>query len=94
MNDSKQDTTRALDPEKLFKYARTFADRSEASGNGTAYPTVRQCAQRFRVRQAVIEEICSDYIGEGYMGLIVGFRTGAGYGSYSSLGEYQVEAYH
>jgi hypothetical protein len=39
MNDSKQDATGSLDPEKFFKYARSFADRSETSGNGTAYPT-------------------------------------------------------
>lgn len=84
---------RTLTADYLFAYANQIARNAEAENKGTVYPTIREAARHFRVRQQDIEDACNDYTGPGYLGLIVGIRTGAGIGSYDRRGDCQVEAY-
>jgi hypothetical protein len=76
----------------LFTYADRYSRKAERAGKGTLYPTVWQCAKRFGVKQDAILEVIDDYLPGGYLGLIVGFKTGGGSAEYEG-GDQQVEAY-
>lgn len=41
--------------EDLYGYADRFATRHENAGQGTVYPTLRQCARRFRTMEDRIQ---------------------------------------
>jgi len=57
-------------------------------------PTLRQVAKRFRVTYDDIETACSDYLGEGYLGIAVAVGiSGHGYANLTPRGSQQVEAY-
>lgn len=80
-------------PDELFKYATAFAQRSEAKGKGTVYPTFRQAANRFRTTLDAIEQACSDWdSSKGYMQPAVAVRSGNGVGELER-GQWMVEAY-
>jgi vacuolar-type H+-ATPase catalytic subunit A/Vma1 len=87
-----------LDAASIFRYARRYADRHEKAGRGTQFPTVRQAAKRFGVKQSEIEEVVysvdhSEINGCEYMGLSVGCRIRAGWATHDSLGDFEIEAY-
>lgn len=82
-----------MSSEKLFVYATNFAKRSESTGRGTQYPTFKQAARRMKCTYDELQDLIDDYQGEGYMGAVVGFRTGGGVATIKSRGDYQVEAY-
>lgn len=82
-----------LTADSLFRYARSFARRSEAADRGTKFPTFRQAARRFKVRLAEVEDACNDYVGAGYMKPAVGVRSGSGVAVFESMGDWLVEAY-
>ena len=46
-----------MTPEALHKYAERFATRHEQAGKGTVWPTLRQCARRFRTTVAKVEDM-------------------------------------
>lgn len=83
-----------LTPNSLHAYAASYASERESQGKGTLYPTVRECAKHFRVRQQTIAETVSEPLdGDQYLGLIVGHRMGNGISPIDKLGDQQVEAY-
>jgi hypothetical protein len=83
-----------ISAQALFDFASDYARRSEAADKGTQYPTLRVVARRFRVTHDQIEDACNEWDSkEGYLGIAVGFRTGAGWGSYANRGDCLVEAY-
>lgn len=84
-----------VQPDQLFAYASGFADRAEAAGQGTAWPTVRDVKRRFPgVTYADIEDAISLYDGGGYMGLATGVGiAGAGQARLRNESQHQVEAY-
>ena len=86
-----------MNPSQLFNYARGVADRNEAAGRGTRFPTVRQAAARFRCKQAdivsAVEDADREAIGAEYFGLAVGGMAGSGYFAHSAQGDYEIEAY-
>lgn len=67
-----------LSPNELHTYVSAFALKSEVGGNGTKYPTLRDCAQKFRVTQREIEEICSEGVRGGYLGIGVALGSSGG----------------
>ena len=83
--------------QELFKYADSFARRSEVAGYGTKYPTFRQVANRFKVTYDQIEDAvadgqCRDGCGQ-YFGVSIGIAiSGVGYAEHDTRGEYEVEA--
>lgn len=82
------------DANAIFEFARSFADRSEVSGSGTDFPTVRATAKRFRMTQQAVIDAVEDGCDIGdYFGISVGIQTGGGYGAYDSVGDYKIEAY-
>lgn len=84
----------AISPQALFDYANAFARKAETQDRGTQYPTVREAAKHFRVSQEKISDACEDWDTKGgYLGIAVGFRTGAGWGEYPNKGDCLVEAY-
>lgn len=82
-----------MTPQDLFDYANKSARLAESKGLGTVYPTVRQAARHFKVKQADIQEACDDFSGDSYLGLIVGFKNSSGWASIDHLGDCQIEAY-
>ena len=82
-----------MTPEELFAYVDRFARRAEKAGKGTQYPTYRQVAKRFNVKHDDIEEAIDDYQGDGYLGSVVGYRTGGGWYGIETRGARKVEAY-
>lgn len=83
-----------MTPEQLFQYANQYARKAEADGKGTKYPTFRETAQRFRVKHADIEQACEDWDqSNGYLAPAVGVRCGAAIGTFTSKGDWLVEAY-
>lgn len=82
-----------MTPDQLFNYAVGYAAKSVANGKGTQYPSFRDAARRFRVKQSDIEDACNDYSGKHYMQPAVGIRAGgSGVGDLEG-GDRQVEAY-
>lgn len=82
--------------DKLFKYAENFAAKAEKAGRGTQWPTFRQAAKRMKCTYDELEQLVSDYDGDGYMGVAVGCQVGGMGGGtyrYESRGQYAVEAY-
>lgn len=90
---AKSTPLRTPTPCELFEYAKRYAARSEARGQGTAYPTIRACARYLRITQAEVESLIDDYSGPGYLGRIVAFSTYGGVGEIKGAANYQVEAY-
>ena len=82
-----------LTPEELFDWANEYARRSEASGRGTRYPTLRMATRRYGVSQARIEELLDEGTDSGYLGLATGVRTTSGVGNIEPRGDCLVEAY-
>lgn len=82
--------------DKLFKYAERFATKAEQAGRGTQWPTYRQAARAMKCTYDELEQLISDYDGEGYMGTAVGMQVGGlggGHYSFRSRGQYCIEAY-
>lgn len=77
--------------EDLYGYADRFATRHENAGEGTVYPTLRQCARRFRVTVAEVESVANEGIANGYLGVCIGL-LGSGYAEFPRS-EWTVEAY-
>ena len=76
----------------LFDYAATHSWLSEQAGEGTQFPTVRACASHFKAFQQEIEDIISDGVNSGYLGLAVAMRAGNGIVDLE-LGDQLVEAF-
>ena len=84
--------------EGLFRYARRYADRKEAAGMGSQFPTVRQAAKRFGVPQAAVLMAmechdASEIPGADYFQLAVGILTGGGHAAFDDPADFQLEAY-
>lgn len=75
-----------LTSDTLFDYAKKQYEKTGL------YPTVRQCAKRFKTSSSLIEEKIEDYQGKNYLGLIVGYKTFGGIAVLEPH-EYCVEAY-
>jgi hypothetical protein len=87
-------TTKTVDPDELFAYATAFCRRNEAKDGGSDYPTLRQAANRFGVRQVDIESACDDFdSSKGYMQIAVAVGGNGGYAEYKTRGDCKVEAY-
>ena len=84
-----------IDLDAVFSYARRFADRSEAAGRGTQFPTVRMAAKRFRCRQQdILSAVEASSFSGGYLGLAVGTQiSGGGHAEFDSPADYEIEAY-
>jgi len=89
----KQGAATTLTAQALFDYAVAYCAAEVQAGRGTTYPLVREAAAYFRCRQKAIREVVDDYAGKGYLGIAVGFRVGNRIGTYSTQGEWRVEAY-
>lgn len=83
-----------LTPDTLFRYAVGVATRAEQAGKSTVWPTLRQCAKRFRTTVAVVEEVADCGIDNGYLGIAsaVGVQ-GLGTAEIEPRGAWLVEAY-
>jgi len=80
-----------MTPEALHQYARRFAKRHEAAGKGTVWPTLQQCAKRFRTTVSKVEEMVEE--SENNLDLLVGIGI-PGVGSADlPHSHWQVEAY-
>lgn len=86
---------RTLDSEKLFEYAFQFCKDSIANGNGSDYPTFREVARKFKVKQETVQDAIDDFHTRDsrYMDTIVGIRTFSGIGCFGKIGDYKVEAW-
>ena len=60
--------------QQVFDYADRYARRHENTGKGTQYPTVRQAARRFKVKQATIRRIVEGSEGCGWHGFVTNGR--------------------
>lgn len=84
----------AITPQALFDYATAYASKAESEGKGTAYPTFREVAKRFKASHEEIEQACQDWDqSTGYMQPAVGVRSGAGVAAFELRGDCLVEAY-
>lgn len=82
-----------VQPDDLFKYADRFARRSERAGKGTEYPTLRQCARRFKCsHEDIVLSVEDGPSHAGYLGIVAGVRAHDGIAEYEGL-DRQVEAY-
>ena len=83
-----------ITPKALFEYATAYSSKAESEGRGTAYPTFREVAKRFKITHADIEQACQDWDqAHGYMQPAVGLRSGGGVAAFVLRGDYLVEAY-
>lgn len=80
---------------QLFDYCSTFADRAEAAGQGTAWPTIRDVRRRFPgTTYGDIEDAVALYDGEGCLGIATGVGIpGVGQAPVKSESKHVVEAY-
>lgn len=82
-----------LTPKEIFDWASEYARRSEASGGGTKYPTLRMACRRYGLSQEAVEEILDEGTDDGYLGLAVGASNANGVGLFDNRGDCLVEAY-
>lgn len=84
-----------LGPVQLFDYCSAFADKAEAAGQGTAWPTIRDVKRRFPgTTYEDIEDAVALYDGEGYLGIATGVGIpGVGQARVKSESKLVVEAY-
>lgn len=71
--------------DRLAEYVKTQMDKAWLD-----WPTVRELAMRYRCKQDDIIDMVDDHEN---LDLIVGMRTGSGYGEFDTKGDYRVEWY-
>lgn len=85
--DAARKKCREIVPEDLFAYVKRYKARNHF------YPSVREAAARFSVKQGEIERLCDDWDGDGYMKLAVAEGNASGFREFENIGSCLVEAY-
>lgn len=79
---------------QVIEWACQFREEAEATGRGTRFPTVQECAKRFRVAQkSILEAIDSGDHPKGYhCAYNVAIASGGGVGEWKQS-EYEIEVW-
>jgi hypothetical protein len=79
---------------QVIEWACQFREEAEATGRGTCFPTVQECAKRFRIAQkAILEAIDSGDHPRGYhVAYNVAIASGGGTGDWRQS-EYEIEVW-
>lgn len=86
-----------VNPQALFDYAVAYRRRAESNGRGSQFPTIRQAARRFSMKQGDVlslAEAGDDISGCDYFGVAVGVGiAGSGWAEHDRIGDYVIEAW-